>query len=202
MELEEHSKVQNAAQTSNQNSASCIDICTENLFNLSKTVACDNRKNFMMFQRMQSISIDCLRNADENIGPKLTMPLERRLSTGSVVLENDFILETPIIEANHAPALSPQPPPQPVTVDALMKQKLNDVLQEGILDSVLPYLVPKPLGSSNISTMPMLFSKSSSSSSETRKGSSNQENQVNENGEKGRNQLASSTPAVDGSKPE
>ena len=200
-ELEEQSKVQCAAQHTGQNSISCSDISGENAFSMNVAVDCDKRKNFMMFQRMQSLSIDCLRNTDDNIGPKLATPLERRLSTGSVVLDNDFILETPIVEANqNTNAVSPRSPPQPVTVDALMKKKLNDVLQEGILDSVLPYLVPKPVGSLNTSIMPMLFSKSSSSSSENRKGSSAQENQANENGEKGRSRTASYTPAVDASK--
>lgn len=199
-ELEEMGKSQAEAQPAVEEAMPFPDAAADNLLGFTKNV--DKRKNFLMFQRMQSISIDCLRNVDDTVVSKISMPLERRLSTGSVALENDFVLKTPIVESiNNGSSASPQPPPQPVTVDSLMKQKLNDVLQEGILDSVLPYLVPKPIISSNM-PMSMLLSKSSTSSTETKKGCLNQDSQTNDSGDKGRNRNATSTQAVDGSKPE
>lgn len=126
LELEEQSTTHAAAQPS-PDSNGCLDNLTDDVIGLNKTIISnDKRKNFMMFQRMQSISIDCLRNVDESVGPKISMPLERRLSTGSVALENDFLLKTPIVESNQIVSpVSPQPPPQPVTVDTLIKKKIK-----------------------------------------------------------------------------
>lgn len=201
-ELEEMGKSPIETQPPVEETVPFTDSIADNILEFTKNRNGDKRKNFLMFQRMQSISIDCLRNVDDAVVPKMSMPLERRLSTGSVALENDFTLKTPIVESkSNAISSSPQPPPQPVTVDSLMKQKLNDVLQEGILDSVLPYLVPKPFVSSNM-PMSMLLSKSSTSSTETKKSCLNQDSQTNECGEKGRNRVAPPTQTVDGSKPD
>lgn len=203
LELEEMGKVEAETQPSSQELAAPSEGAVDSILNLNKSMNCDKRKNFMMFQRMQSISIDCLRNVDDSVGSKVSAPLERRLSTGSVTLENDFLLKTPIVESSEKTHPSPQPPPQPVTVDVLMKQKLNEVLEEGILDSVLPYLVPKPLVTSSLlSPAPLYISKGSISSSDIRKGNSAQESQSNDNIEKGKNRAVPIITAADASKPE